>query len=78
MCDKTYKSKHGLTSHIRRAHTNPEAFECDYCDKIYKTKTDLVTHIRSHTGERPFKCYVCDKAEFERLYSISYTPSSFF
>ena len=77
MCDKTYKFKHSLTKHIR-AHTNPEAFECDYCDKIYKTNRDLVVHIRSHTGEKPFKCHLCDKAEFERLYSIAYKVYSLY
>ncbi|EDW29156.1 GL18566 [Drosophila persimilis] len=32
---------------------------CRYCGKVFGSDSALQIHIRSHTGERPFKCNVC-------------------
>ncbi|KZV86682.1 hypothetical protein EXIGLDRAFT_680714 [Exidia glandulosa HHB12029] len=31
---------------------------CPYCSKVCDRPSTLRTHINSHTGERPFICYV--------------------
>ena len=31
------------------------------CDKTFRQKQTLIDHIRTHTGERPFKCDYCNK-----------------
>lgn len=38
---------------------------CRFCPAIFKSNTDVRRHERTHTGEKPFKCDVCDK-EFNR------------
>ncbi|XP_064639829.1 uncharacterized protein LOC135495296 [Lineus longissimus] len=33
--------------------------KCRYCYKVFGSDSALQIHIRSHTGERPFKCNIC-------------------
>ncbi len=35
---------------------------CTICKKTFTTAFLLVRHMRTHTGERPYKCYHCEKA----------------
>ncbi|KAH8370326.1 hypothetical protein KR093_003077, partial [Drosophila rubida] len=35
---------------------------CPYCNKVVSTKGNLKMHIRTHTGERPYKCTECPKS----------------
>ncbi len=35
---------------------------CTLCKKTFTAESLLVRHIRTHTGERPYKCHYCEKA----------------
>lgn len=41
-------------------------FACSYCDQVCNRRIQLVEHERIHTGERPYKCDVCDATFAQR------------
>lgn len=43
------KSRKGLTNR----------FACDVCNKAFSSRGKVAVHMRTHTGERPFRCDIC-------------------
>ncbi|XP_022124665.2 zinc finger protein 492 [Pieris rapae] len=61
-CEKGYADQWSLTEHIRYKHegvVKPRKYPCTICDKVFKTNSTCKMHIRTHTGERPYKCTKC-------------------
>mmetsp|Transcript_7629 Transcript_7629/g.12489 ORF Transcript_7629/g.12489 Transcript_7629/m.12489 type:complete len:251 (-) Transcript_7629:168-920(-) len=65
-CDM-YKHECNLRSHCK-IHTE-HAFCCQFCGKKFGRKSNWMEHTRTHTGERPFKCAVCQKG-FKQQYTL--------
>ncbi len=40
----------------------PKGKACEFCGKQFKFQSNLIVHRRSHTGEKPYKCHLCDHA----------------
>jgi len=61
-CDKCFRSRGHLSSHVRFVHNKERKHACTQCGKAYRGKHELTEHFRQiHTGERPYGCKLCDQ-----------------
>ncbi|KRT81216.1 zinc finger protein, partial [Oryctes borbonicus] len=61
ICSKTFKR---LDKHV--AHTHFSKHVCNICNRKCGSKSALSDHIRTHTGDRPYKCEFCGKGFAQR------------
>lgn len=42
--------------------STPKMKSCEFCGKAFRFQSNLIVHRRSHTGEKPYKCHICNHA----------------
>ena len=66
VCEKDFKWKYDLRSHMQLQHSGERPFQCEVCDKRFNQTSHLRKHLATHTRDRPFQCKDCDKSYTRR------------
>ena len=69
-CLKTFLTKSHLKRHaVVHLPQDQLKHKCNQCDKVFAWASTLVSHLKSHSGEKRFKCGICGR-KFLHLNSL--------
>ncbi|XP_062126963.1 transcription factor Ouib-like isoform X2 [Drosophila sulfurigaster albostrigata] len=61
-CEQRFYTSTSRSRHEQLQHMRDRTYECRVCGKTYRTRSCLNKHEFLHTGERPYRCEVCNVA----------------
>lgn len=56
VCDKTFRTRRLMKSHVRKVHSKSCHKMCDECGKSFQDNYQLRVHQLTHSGVKPFSC----------------------
>ena len=60
-CNEVFTDFTSFDQHGTNVH---HSFICGYCGKVFTAKPNRERHVRYHTGEKPYRCELCEESFF--------------
>lgn len=61
-CPTTCGRKTDLRIHVQKLHTSDKMLTCKRCDQSFPDRYQFKLHLKTHEGEKCFKCDLCSYA----------------
>lgn len=64
-CNEGFDKYAARNKHVVHEH-NTAGRTCEVCHKVFLSRKHVEVHMRSHTGERPYKCDLCPSMFYQK------------
>lgn len=62
-CEKVFKWKRNLESHVEVYHNGSDPLTCGVCNKVFPDRESIGNHMTEHQGKKTvYSCEICDKS----------------